>query len=76
VKPPPAPEITQPPQPEIPDSPAVKEKSAQIDKLMKEMESSPNDEKKTDELFKQIEELGKMREAESTKDVNAKDVNK
>jgi hypothetical protein len=71
----PAPEITQPPQPEIPDSPAVKEKSAQIDKLMSEVNSSP-DENKTDELLKQIEELGKIREAESTKDANAKDVNK
>ena len=38
--------------------------------------NSSTDEKKTDELFKQIEELGKMREAESPKDVNAKDVNK
>ncbi len=71
----PAPEITQPPQPEVPDSPAVKEKSAQIDKLMSEMGSS-TDEKKIDELLKQIEELSKMREAESTKEVNAKDVNK
>lgn len=72
----PAPEIAQPPpQPEIPDSPAVKEKAAQIDKLISEMNSS-SDEKETDELFKQIEELGGMREAESPKDANAKDVNK
>lgn len=65
----PAPEIAPPPQPEIPDSPAAKEKSAQIDKLISEMNSS-TDEKKTDELFKQIEELGKIREAESPKDAN------
>ncbi|MGA2680115.1 MAG: hypothetical protein ABSF37_12575 [Sedimentisphaerales bacterium] len=68
----PAPEIAPPPQPQIPEkpeSPAIREKSAQIDKLMAEMGSS-TDEKKTDELLKEIEELGKMREAEDAKDAN------
>jgi hypothetical protein len=71
MQPPPAEEITPPPQ-EIPvpeDSPAIKEKAAKIDKLISDMKLSP-DENKTAELLKQVEELGKMREAERANDVN------
>ena len=69
--PPPAAEIAPPPEekPAPEDSPAIKEKTAKIDKLISEMKSS-SDENKTDELFKQVEELGKMREAESANDIN------
>jgi hypothetical protein len=82
MQPPPAAEITPPPQ-EIPilkESPAIKEKAAKIDKLVSELGTSegitPEEQKKQDEVFKQMEELGKMREAEEANDVNAKDVNK
>jgi hypothetical protein len=73
---PPAAEIAPPPEekPAPEDSPAIKERTAKIDKLISEMKSS-SDEKKTDELFKQVAELGKMRKAERANDVNAKDVN-
>ncbi|MGA2323679.1 MAG: hypothetical protein ABSG22_07525 [Sedimentisphaerales bacterium] len=81
MQPPPAAEITPPPQetPVPEDSPAIKEKNAEIDKLVSQMGSSEmtkDEEKKLDEVFKQIEKLGEIREAESVNDVNAKDVNK
>jgi hypothetical protein len=81
MQPPPAAEITPPPEekPAPEDSPAIKEKTAKIDKLMSQIDSSEmtkDKEKKLDEVFKQMEELGKMREVESANDVNAKDVNK
>jgi hypothetical protein len=82
VKTPPAAQITPPPQ-EIPiseESPAIKEKDAKLDKLVSEVVASegvtPEEQKKLDEVFKQMEELGKIREAEEANDVNAKDVNK
>jgi L-lactate utilization protein LutB len=64
-------EITPPPEekPAHEDSPAIKEKAAEIDKLISEMNSS-TDEKKQDELLKHVEELRKMREAERANDVN------
>jgi hypothetical protein len=81
MQPLPAAQITPPPQetPAPEDSPAVKEKTANIAKLISEMgstEMSKDEGKKLDDVVKQIEELGKIREAESAKDVNAKDVNK
>lgn len=73
---------TPPPQ-EIPlpeDSPAVKEKAAKIDKLVSEIgtsdEITPEERKKLDEVFNQVEELGQIRDAESANDINVKDVNK
>jgi hypothetical protein len=72
----------QPPQetPVPEDSPAIKEKNAEIDKLVSQMgtseEITPEEQKKLDELIKQVEELGKTREAGSANNVNTKDVNK
>ena len=82
MQPPPAVEITPSPQetPVPENSPAIKEKDAEIDKLVSQMgtseEITPEEQKKLDELLKQAEELGKMREAGSANDVNAKNVNK
>jgi hypothetical protein len=76
MQPTPAAEITPPPQetPAPEESPAIKEKAAKIDKLTSEIgtsgEITPEEQKKLDEVFKQIEELGKMREAESANNVN------
>jgi hypothetical protein len=78
----PAPAGMQPPQetPVPEDSPAIKEKNAEIDKLVSQMgtseEITPEEQKKLDELIKQVEELGKTREAGSANNVNTKDVNK
>jgi hypothetical protein len=78
----PATETTQPTEEEKPapeESPAIKEKSAKIDKLLSETgsgEMTKDEEKKLDEVFKELDELGKMRDTESANDVNAKDVNK
>ena len=78
----PAPAGMQPPQetPVPEDSPAIKEKNAEIDKLVSQMgtseEITPEEQKKLDELLKQVEELGKTREAGSANNVNTKDVNK
>jgi hypothetical protein len=70
----PAPQQPQPEEKPAPeDSPAIKEKTAKIDKLLSEIDPSKitkDEEKKMNEMFKEIEELGKMREAETANDVN------
>jgi hypothetical protein len=76
VQPAPVPEVAQPQPEEKPareDSPAVKEKAAKIDKLLSEIDPSKmtkDEEKKMNEMFKEIEELGNMKEAEAANDVN------
>jgi hypothetical protein len=70
---PPQPQIETPSPPEPEESPAIKAKAAKIDKLLSEMDPSKltkDEEKKMDEMFKELEELGKMRDAEAAKDAN------
>jgi hypothetical protein len=83
LQPPPAVEAAPPPQetetPAPEESPAIKAKQARIDKLLSETgsgELTKDEEKKLDEVFKEIEELSKMREAENANDVNAKNANR